>query len=297
MKLRTWGFYFAEAWRGVVGNGLMSFASASTVALSLVALAAIVILGANLEHMTRMLEAQVQVVGYLKPDFDRRWSDLLVQKVRAIPHVTDVRFVTKEEALDRLRSELGPDSVLLQAAEDTSNPLPDTIEVWVDKPSQIPGVVRAMRESVTSLDSVDYQQEVVSRLAALTRAVRLAGAGFIALLLLAALFIIANTIRLTVFARRREIGIMKLVGATNGFIRWPFLLEGMLLGFVGSALAAAAAWAGYRWLAAQVALGLPFMPILRPDRVLLPLSEALVAFGVALGGAGSLLSLRRFLRV
>lgn len=296
MKLRTWRYFLTEAWRGVRGNGLMSVASASTVALSLVALAFIVILAVNLGHMTSVLESQVQVVAYLRPDFDRQWADELKAKATSIPHVEKVNFVTKEEGMARLRQQLGSDSVLLNAADETGNPLPDTLEVWVDKPANIPGVVKDL-QGIESVESVGYKQDIVQRLASLTNAVRMAGVGFIALLSAAALFIISNTIRLTVFARRREVGIMKLVGATNGFIRWPFLLEGMILGLIGSGLAAVAAWAGYTWVAEQVAMGLPFMPILRPDVVLWRLSEVLMAFGVVLGGSGSALSLRRFLKV
>ncbi|MBX5477387.1 MAG: ABC transporter permease, partial [Clostridia bacterium] len=258
MRLRTWGYYLREALKGIRVNGLMSLASASTVAISLLVLALTLILAVNLQHMTDVLESQVQIVAYLQPDFDRQWTDELVSKARAIPHVERVDFVSKEEGLARLRDQLGSDAELLAAADEVGNPLPDALDVWVDDPAHIPGVVRALGD-IESVDSVDYKQDVVKRLTTLSDGVRMLGLALVALLSAATLFIISNTIRLTVYARRREVAIMKLVGATNGFIRWPFLLEGAILGLAGALAAAATAWFGYEWFVRRVTEGLPFV--------------------------------------
>ncbi len=114
---------------------------------------------------------------------------------------------------------------------------------------------------------------------------------------LATLLIISNTIRISVFSRRREIAIMKLVGATDAFIRWPFVLEGAFLGSVGALVAAAAAWFGYVWLVDRIAATLPFIPTLAPQPFLWNLARVLLAMGLLVGAGGSVLSVRRHLRV
>ncbi|MBT9259158.1 MAG: permease-like cell division protein FtsX [Clostridiales bacterium] len=296
MKLSTWAYYFREAWQGMRSGGLLSLASSLAIVISLAALAAVMILAFNLQHMTRVVENQLQLVAYLVDDFDRVWQDELMRKVRAIPHVKNARFVTREEGLQRLQEQLGSDSVLLEAAAESGNPLPDAVEVEVDDPRYM-GQVAAALGRIQSVEEVAYRRDIVQRLTALTDGIRTVGLALVVLLAAASLLTVANTVRLTIYARRREIAIMKLVGATNGFIRWPFLLEGILFGLLGAGIAVGTAWLGYSWLAARIAEGLPFVPLLPPDRVLFQVAQALFLGGVLLGAGGSLVSLRRFLRV
>ncbi|MDI3269514.1 MAG: permease-like cell division protein FtsX [Bacillota bacterium] len=296
MKPSTWIYYLREAWQGVRSGGLLSLASALAIVVSLAALAVVMILAVNLQHMTRVVENQLQMVAYLVEDFDRTWQDELMRKVKAIPHVKQATFVTREEGLQRLQDQLGSDSVLLEAAAESGNPLPDAVEVEVDDPRYM-GQVAAALGTIESVEEVAYRRDIVNRLTALTDGIRNVGLALVLLLAAASLLTVANTVRLTIYARRREIAIMKLVGATNSFIRWPFLLEGFLFGLVGAGLALAIAWGGYSWLVVRVGEGLPFVPVLSPDAVLLQVAQWLLVGGVLLGVGGSVVSLRRFLRV
>jgi cell division transport system permease protein len=292
--MRTWLHFAREALSGIRDNGLMSVASASTVAISLLVLALFVVLGLNLSHMGQVLDAQVEIVAYLQTSFNRSGEAALMQQIQAIPGVTSAQYVTKEEALSRLKQQFGDQQDLLNSVAD-NNPLPDSVEIHVADPGQVDAVAQAVGK-LPGVDHADYKQAVVQRLFALTAALRTVGLILVAGLALATVILIANTIRVAVFARREEIAIMKLVGATDSFIRWPFLIEGALLGLFGAAAASAVAWWGYSAVALRVAQDLPFLPLLSEQPLVTELSAWLIVLGLVLGAVGSTISLRRFLR-
>src|SRR5690606_9929341 len=153
--------------------------------------------------------------------------------------------------------------------------------------------IQAMR----GVAKVDYGKEIVADLLAFTRAVRIGGLGLVLLLLFATVLTLSNTIRLSVYARRREISIMKLVGATDWYIRRPFVLEGMLLGALGAAVASGVVAWGYIRLAPAIQGSVPFLPVVRPELILTDLTLALLGLGAVLGAVASFFSLRRFLNV
>lgn len=295
MKARTLGYLAREALDGVRRNGVMSLASVTTVAVALAILSVFAILGFNVQHLARSVESQVEVVAFLQEGFDRSQQDALLEQVRALPGVAEARYVTREEALARLKRQFGDQKDLLDAIEQ-DNPLRDSVEVRVPEPPRVEGVAAALQK-LAGVEKVVYQRDTVRRLYRLTAALRALGLFLGVLVGLATLLIVSNTIRISVFARRREIAIMKLVGATDAFVRWPFVLEGALLGLLGALVASAVAWAGYLWLVGQVAVTLPFIPMLPPHPFLWHLARALVLLGAAMGAAGSVVSVRRHLRV
>ena len=295
MRLRTVGHLTAEAVRSVQDNGLLSVAAMSTVAVSLLVLAVISLLALNMQHLTRVMDAKVQVVAYFSTKATPAQASAAVAQLRALPHVTRVKYVSRAAALRQLANEFGRDKTLLRQVE-THNPLPDSADVYVDKTIRIAGVVRAMQK-VPGVASVHDAQAVVNKLTNFTRAVRYLGLFLVSALALATVIVIGNTVRVAVYARREQIGIMKLVGATNGFIRWPFFIEGAILGLGGAALSGAVVWWGYRWLNHAVAALVPFLPLLAPTRLLPHLVETLLASGLLLGALGSAISVRRHLNV
>jgi len=152
-------------------------------------------------------------------------------------------------------------------------------------------------DAVPGIRKVDFGQEWVERLVAFTKAVRIGGIGLVVLLVIATVLTISNTIRLAVFARRREIAIMKLVGATDWYIRRPFLIEGIFLGIIGAVLATLVTGLGYERIVTSAHATVPFLPIVPPEDVLMSMSLSLAILGAVLGGIGSLISMRRFLKV
>ncbi|MDK2928030.1 MAG: cell division transport system permease protein [Bacillota bacterium] len=295
MRFSTWEFYLRETGRSLVRNRLMSLASISTVALSLLILGVFLLGVANLNHIASTLENQVEVTAYLDDKVSGAAQAELIDQVKGLPGVREARFVSKEEALQRLKEQFGERRDLLAAVE-KNNPLRNAVEVRTLTPGDVKPVVEELKK-LPGVAKVSFKEEIIERLFALTRAIRYAGLGIVLLLVAGTVFLISNTIRLTVFARRREISIMKLVGATDWFIRWPFLLEGLCLGFIGSLPAVLLVVRFYAWLAANVYTTLPFVPLLAPGDLLGRLSLLLVGLGLLVGGLGSAISVRRFLRV
>jgi cell division transport system permease protein len=295
------GFFLREAFRALKRNAVPSFAAMATV------LVTVLILGVFIPVVQATTGAANEVRGrvianvFLKTDA----SDRDVARVKNLlanetPHVASVEYVSKEEAYRAERRRDKQAYELLGA-----NPLPDTFRVTPDKPDNISKVRNALSPVAPgggrtvidpAIDEVNNREEETNKILSITRVVKLTTAVLAALLVIASVLLIANTIRLSLYARRREVEVMKLVGATDWFIRWPFVIEGMLLGALGGMLAvlllAVFKIALIDPLAAEYAL------IAAPDTMNFGvLIAVLLGASVAVSAMGSGLSLRRFLRV
>lgn len=288
-------YFIREAVSSLRRNGLMSFASISTVALSLLILGMFLVMVLNLNNMASTLESQVQISVYLQDGLSEHEMREVGTRITKLPGVVQVNFIDKEEAMKRFKERLGEQQSLLNALGE-ANPLPNAFEVKVDRTDRVKPVAQAITQ-LKGVENAKFGQEVVEQLFALTRMVRIFGLVIILFLALAALFIISNTIRITVFARRKEIGIMKYVGATNWFIRWPFLLEGMMLGFGGALVAVLCLNETYGVLIHQVYESLAFLPLIPQYPFITNISVVLLVTGTVIGALGSTISLRRFMKV
>ena len=295
MKISTAEYFVSESLNSIRRNGLMSLASLMTVALSLLILGVFIILVMNLNHMASVLESQVQVTVYLQDTLKEVEVREVGTRITKLPGVTRVNFIAKEEAMNRFKQRLGEQQGLL-AELGEANPLPNSFEVKLDRPERVKPVALAIAQ-LKGVEAARYGQEVVEQLFSLTRMVRIFGVVLILFLGLAALFIIVNTIRLTVFARRREIGIMKYVGATDWFIRWPFIIEGVLLGFLGACIAVLPLTQFYSMLTGQVYESLAFLPLLPKYPFMGYVNIFLLCAGIGIGALGSVISVKKFLKV
>lgn len=331
------GYLTGEAIGSVRDNGLLSVAAVSTVAISLLVLALVALLALNLQYLVRSVDGQVQIVAYLGAAAPGQGSTtatsasgasssgasssgaaasssasaasssgaagkgasavpppeaVVLQEIRSLPHVTGAVLVTKGQALAKLQQNLNTN--LSEFAR--QNPLPDSVDINVAQPRYI-GAVAAAVGAMPGVSQVQDAQSTVDKLVAFTRAVRILGIFLVAALALATVVVIGNTVRVAVWARRDQIAIQKLVGATNGFIRWPFFMEGAILGLLGAAVSGGVVGWGYVWVHRAVARSLAFLPLLQP-RVLVPgLIEVLLGGGLLLGALGSAVSVRRHLDV
>ena len=295
MKISTAEYFITESLNSIRRNGLMSLASLMTVALSLLILGVFIILVMNLNHMASVLESQVQVTVYLQDTLKEVEVREIGTRITKLPGVTRVNFIAKEEAMNRFKQRLGEQQGLL-AELGEANPLPNSFEVKLDRPERVKPVALAIAQ-LKGVEAARYGQEVVEQLFNLTRMVRIFGVVLILFLGLAALFIIVNTIRLTVFARRREIGIMKYVGATDWFIRWPFIIEGVLLGFLGACIAVLPLTLFYSMLTGHVYESLAFLPLLPKYPFMGYVNIFLLCAGIGIGALGSVISVKKFLKV
>ncbi len=296
MKFRTLEYFIREVVISLKRNNWMSFASIGTVAVSLFVLGVFLLLVMNMNRMASMLESQVQIAVYLENDLSGREKDVLEEAIQDMSGIDSVKYVDKEVALQRLKERLGEQKYLLDAMEEGENPLPDSFEVTV----KLPELVQTAAESIQQMDGVaeaKYGQDVVEHLFDITRLMRIFGLLLMVLLAGATIFIISNTIRLTVFARRKEIAIMKYVGATDWFIRWPFLLEGIVLGFIGGVISAVALRSFYAAMAAKIYSTLAFFPLMPQYPFMNYVSIGIIVSGMIIGAIGSTISLKRFLQV
>lgn len=293
------GYFVRRALRNMRQSSVLCFAAVGTVAVALTILAFFAIIVLNVQKLTRNWSEDVQVVAYMNTAPEERVLQQWMADIRRMPEVARVDFVSHAEALKRFQKRLGDDADLLDGV--AADVLPAAFEISLREDSRnragVSAVVSRLRQN-SGLSDLRFGQEWLERFEAFVSLLRLAGAILGGFLLFAALFIVSNTIRLTLYARRDELEIMALVGATPLFIKSPFLLEGALQGALGGALAVGGSYLLFQLFLQQ---GLSSLLLASGvDRVtFLPWSWqlSLIAAGLLLGFVGSLLSLRKLVRI
>lgn len=306
MNLRAWVTALRDALHSMTQSSLMSLASIATVAVSLLVLSVVLLLALNLEFMAKSVENEVEIKAYLcsaqdsngtcnKQELKEDQKKIIVEQVRKVADVKDVKFVSRGEALERMKEEFGEQKDILEGLEG-ENPLRDSLEIQAHDVKQVPDIAQVVAK-IQGVSDVNYGQAYVETLMAFTSAIRVGGVGLVLMLIVATVLTISNTIRLAVYARRREIAIMKLVGATDWYIRRPFMMEGIFLGVFGALIAMGLTGYGYSKVVMYMDQSIPFWPVARPEQVLMNQTIGLVVLGGVLGAVGSLISMRRFLKV
>jgi len=295
MKLQTLEYYFREVVISLIRNRRMGFASIGTVAVSLFMLGVFFILVANMTKMANSLESQVQISVYLEEKFSDDSRRELEKKLQVNKSISKVEYITKEQALKILQDRLGEQKKILDALGE-SNPLPNSFLITVKSADDVKKLA-AIISKFNGVEEVKYGQDVATNLFDLTHLIRMFGLILMLLLTFATIFIIANTIRLTVLARQKEIAIMKYVGATDWFIRIPFILEGICLGFAGSSISAIILRSFYSAASNKIYSTLTFLPLVEQYPFINYLTLGIIFAGVAVGILGSTISLKKFLEV
>ncbi len=287
---------FSQAFRSLWRNKLSSFLSSVTTGFALFLLGISFLISINLGYMYRMAETQMEIQAYIDKDATYAQVAAVVSEIREVAGVSEVRYVSKQDALEELKEMFQDKASVLDSLEE-ENPLPASVRIKTTHAEDIPGVVETLK-NLAIVDDVIYQEEVSRRLVSIGRAVQYLSLGGMLVVGVVSVMVIANSIRLAIDARRQEIGIMKLVGATDGFVLTPFLLEGIFLGFLGSVIGTGFAVGVYNWVFGKIAEFIPFMPIFDLD-----LTSAMDMFGIMaltgimVGIAGSAFSVRRHLKV
>jgi cell division transport system permease protein len=286
-------FSFKRAWQGFWRNAVMSIAATATMVLMLLLLAGFWIIQTGLLAGLQFTEQKVEVVAYLQPNTtDVQVSDLET-KLRGMPQVASVTYVSRDQALAEFRA-----SMAAQGREDLTryldaNPLYASLEVKMVDPSQVRVVGDALRDD-PSIRNVINIEDLVERVLTVTGILRTAGTVVLVIVGVIALFIIINTIRLAVLARADEIEVMRLVGASDAFIRWPFVFEGAFVGFLGAAVTLLILLAVADPLSAFMADFFRVLP-LQFGSLTRDLVALVMGAGVGLGILGSWLSVRTYL--
>jgi cell division transport system permease protein len=290
-----WGkskFFLGEVLRNFTRNAAMQITAIGTVAVTIVLLGAFLFVRATLAGLGTELLNQIEISVYLTNDATPKQIDALQTALHADPRVSSVAFISKKQGLAELRARTkGTIDVSLL----TENPLPDKLRVRVKAPETVPAVAASVQK-LPGVANVMYGQTIVARLLQLGSVLRAIGIGVIVVFVFVAGIIISNTIRLTVFARRREIAIMQLVGATNTYIRMPFICEGLLDGLLGSAIALILLAIAKSTLWPRLLENLPWISLngTHIDGTMMSLELLLV--GALVGAVASWISVGRYLR-
>ena len=293
MKGASLKYLTHEGFRNIWVNRLMSLASVT------VLLACLVIIGVgamayfNINALLDKVEAQNVVMVYVTKGSDDLTTSTVGLELQKLSNIETCEFIPKEDALKEQIEELGGDNAIFEGL--TENPLPDAYRVTLKDLSQFSQTVSQIK-GIANVDSVRENSDLASKLMSVRHAVTIVSVGLVVMLFLVALFIIANTIRVTMYSRRMEISIMKSVGATNWFVRWPFVVEGIVIGLVAGILASVLLLLLYNSVM-QVITGIAafFVPIPVTD-LILPYTLVFVIAGAAFGAVGGAISIGKYLR-
>ena len=302
MKTSSFGYLLKEGARNVYANRLMSFASIGVLMVCLMLIGAAGLLALNVNNMVGYAEAQNEVVIFLEDRYDSEEDfQEMEDALEKMDNIASWRFVSREEALEEEKASWQNAGALLEDIE--ADILPNAYRVTLEDLSLLEDTV-AQLEELDGIDEISAPVEVAGVLTDLQRAISAVGSIIVIVLAVVSVVIISNTIKLTVYSRRKEISIMKFVGATDRFIRLPFVVEGILIGVISALLAVLGLWIGYhyaiRWLmegSSTSWLSSAMGSVVDFKEVALPMTGIFVGAGTGMGVLGSLIFIRKYLRV
>ena len=301
MKGSGLGYLVKTGIKSIWHNKLMSLASIAVLSACLMILGVAALFSVNMGEALAYVESQNEIVVYIEEGATEEDRASLETLVETTGNIASYEYVSKEDAFQKTREQFGADSALLDGLEE-DNPLPASYEIKLENLDLMYDTV-AVFQNAAGVEKVSYPQDVAETIVSLKNMVSIFGIAIIAVFVGVSLVIISNTIRLTVFSRRREINIMKYVGATNGFIRLPFVVEGMFIGLLSALIAYFAVWGGYQAVMNMI-LDTTSQFLQSMAGSLIPFGDiwywVLAGFalsGMGTGALGSVLSIRKHLKV
>jgi cell division transport system permease protein len=298
MKARTFRRHIRESFKSLGRNGWMTLASISSVTVTLLLVGVFFVIMMNLNSVATSIEEDVEIRVHIDPAANEEDKQALEQQIAGIAEVKSIDYSPKEEELSSLIASFGEEGEALKLVEQ-ENPLNDVFVLKTKNPTDTIRVAKQI-EDFNFVFSVKYGQGTVESLFNVINVSRNVGLVLIIGLLFTAMFLISNTIKITIMARGKEIEIMRLVGATNSFIRWPFFLEGLWLGVFGAiipiSILATAYYYLFDFLQGKLAAN-HFIKLIEFNPFVYQLSAILLLMGAAIGIWGSLMSVRKFLKV
>ena len=296
MRIKGFRYAFTEAFKNIFSNGWMTVASVFTVMASLLVLGVFLVLTLNLNLIVGDLQGSYEIIAVVDEKTAEDGLIAIGKDIEKIENVNDAALDRKEDRLENLKEDFGENASLLDRYKD-DNPLRDWYKVTLQDLTRSAETIEKI-EQVDGIVKVIQNEESINKLVSIANYIKQFSLWIIIALAIVSIFIISNTIKLTVYTRRKEINIMKFVGATDWFIRWPFIIEGIVIGIVGSCLAVAIILLCYHFLVGVVqsinVMFLSFLPFMDILPIVLISSFGL---GAILGGVGSLISVRKHLNV
>lgn len=288
-------YYTKTALMGIVNNRLMSVSSILTIGCCLFLLSVFLLFTLNVNYISEQIKSQCEIQAYIDINIDGEEALAIADKVKSVPNVKETVYETKAEAYVNYSERLGGNSVALEGLKGEDflrNSVKITLsdltlaQVTADEVAKIAGIAEVINH-----------QDIVDGVVKATSYIQSASFVIMLILMVVSLFIISNTIKLSVAARANEIHIMKFVGATNWFIRWPFIIEGVLIGIIGSILALGVIYLGYTPLYTSVSEAVPLVELCSPASTVGLIVPLVIAFGCIMGALASIVSTTRHLKV
>ncbi len=299
MKFNIVSYLIGEGFGNVFKNKKSTFSAILVMCISMLVFGLFFIIGENVNHIMNTVESSQEIQVFIKNDATDEEITKVGEQLQQIEGVNQITFVSKDEALDIMQEKVGEKSYLLAGYEE-NNFLPASYKVTLTD-LKLASKVESQINQLDNIKRITSSNETITKLIGIANGVRIVTAAILIALIIGSIFIIANTIKLTVYARRREISIMKYVGATNSFIRWPFIVEGMIIGIISAAISVLLVGGIYKVVAAKLmesslitSLGITLVGF--SDMFTLIILVYL-ALGIGIGVIGSALSMRKYLEV
>lgn len=291
-------YFFAQAKKNIIRNGLMSVASLFTIVCCLFILGLFIILSLNVSSVTDQIKDQCEIQVFLEDGVSQERVEAIFEEIRATDNIKQAEIYTKEQMLEEVKETMFEGRAdLMEGFGEEDNPFSDSYKIIltdISKASQTASVL----EQIENVEKVTNKQNIVNIVISASRAVKRASIIIMVLLFVIAVVIISNTVRLTVFNRRKEINIMKYIGATDRFIRIPFLFEGVMIGFLGALVSLALMCGAYGLLGKYIASsGFELFRIVPLKQVAVWLAVVFAVVGGLIGAAGSAVSMKKYLKV
>ena len=296
MKINKINYFIVDALKSIKRNITVSFAAMLTVLVTFFVLGTFTLVGLNFNKTIEDVADKIEIKVYLQDDIklvNQREVEIKLAEQEGVKAVT---YESKDEAFTKLKKDLEGNSGMLEGYSLENNPLASSYIVTLEDASYAGDVSKAV-EDMTGVESITNQQELIEKISNVVDFVQILGIVLFFVFIGVSIFLIMNTIKLAVYSRRREVGIMKFVGATDWFIRWPFVIEGMIIGAVGSLLATAILYFIYRGVFGFIASNLLIANLVPVSFVLTTLLGGFLLGGIVVGAIGSIAALRKFLVV
>lgn len=289
----SFDFFLREAWTGVRRSGIMSIVSLVIVTVSLVIFGIFLLVIFNMGNIVSSIGTKMEIAAYVDKITDDFDANTILLEITKVEGIENVKYIPKSEAWSSFKQSFEGRLDLEEIVKE--NPLPNAFIIKVKSPELISAIAKKI-SNMPFIDEVRYSGTLAERFRNILSAVKTIGIIMVALLILATILIIVNTIRLTVISRQTDIYIMKLVGATDSFVKWPFIIEGIMIGFLGSALAFIILKFSYDIVIVQLQNALPFLALISYGPHLFWIYASVFILGIFLGIIGGYISVRAALK-
>ena len=293
MKLNSIGYLFKEGLKGVFSHGFRSFASITVIAACLIIMGSFALLGVNVDSIINDMETESQILAFVDESLSQDDARLMEGAIRSLSNVREVQFITREEAMEKYKSNF----------EDTS--IFDGIDasvfryvIYLNDITLMAPTAEALR-SIPGIADVSAEESIAQGFITVRNVVSVVTAILVVILLVVSIFMMSNTIKLATFTRREEIAVMKMVGASNGFIRFPFVVEGLILGLLGAGVGFLLEWGIYNFISNRImeSFGGNLFRAMSFSVIMTPLLAVYLALGVLVGAFGGAMAIRNYLKV